>query len=469
MVVNLVFGRKIYNYIELVDKDDCVYLEGHTDRNDRTNKATQIKKQRYRQTFYTVNDLIAELSPYFGDVEVLISGDGKVSSLFNLYTDKDYLYMESTATVKGASNMNIKYGKSKRIVASESDGNYDKSFKAKGTTYYIEMLSGAGNYVAKWWDSSDNGLGYNNKGWVAIEGKNYRALNNISDVSSDIIIDLLSVISDYDRKPSKPIQDRIKREVAKLLDFDAINSSCGKKSVKASTYKSIEITFISPNLETGRLVVDKAREIGGFGSTWNEHSWVYIDVPSTQSVDNVDDLIEYAQSVGVYLNRPSAKLLDAWADSKAQTVLRGCTEKSVKASAIMSAADISNLTIYVPSYCYVDVMVDSYEQGEGEQVNSWTFQVDDAYSSGQALINSIADASGIFSDNIDDYVVLDSSLQTDVTVNAYNEIPTEEELEAWKRGELELYVAHLWVRLQVGSATHDITDEEAEAFGLSIY
>jgi len=564
--------------------------------------------------------------------------------------------------------MNIKYGKSKRIMASESDGNYDKSFKAKGTTYYIEMLSGAGNYVAKWWDSSDNGLGYNNKGWVAIEGKNYRALNNISDVSSDNIIDLLSVVSDYDRKPGKPIQDRIKREVAKLLDFDAINSACGKKSVKASydpdtavgifyesldilnrffkgtcvfkatvgsynmpkctsyyendgvdflrdlsslikdnssqaimewieqyesnplylavingtedeyiqehisgedmnnidptvdlgfvdewydmfdhdcyllgveiadqicgylsyfsdivadadgsydyeddfyevrlnyygdnvtsstkpkssrrgvnastkrsrsakavkasTYNSIELTFISPNLETGRLVVDKAREIGGFGSTWNEHSWVYIDVPSDQSVDNVDDLIQYAQSVGVYLNRPSAKLLDAWADSKAQTVLRGCTEKSVKASAIMSAADISNLTIYVPSYCYVDVMVDSYEQGEGEQVNSWTFQVADGFRTAQDLIDDIAESSGIFSNDINDYVVLDSSLQTDATVNVDNMIPTDAEIEAWKRGELELYVAHLWVNLQVGSATHDITDEEAEAFGLSIY
>lgn len=123
------------------------------------------------------------------------------------------------------------------------------------------------------------------------------------------------------------------KEADKFLDtLDNVDGACGKKSVKASTYNSIELTFISPDLETGSSVVDKAREIGGFGSTWNEHSWVYIDVPSAQSVDNVDDLIEYAQSVGVYLNRPSAKLLDAWADSKTQTVLRGCTEKPVKAS-----------------------------------------------------------------------------------------------------------------------------------------
>lgn len=267
--------------------------------------------------------------------------------------------------------MKITVGKSKRIMASESDGNYDKSFKAKGTTYYIELLSDGGNYVAKWWDSSDNGLGYNNKGWVAIEGKNYRALNNIEDVNSDNVVDLLSVISDYDRKPGKPIQDRIKREVANLIDFDSINSSCGKKSVKAS--------------------------------------------------------------------------------------------------AVMGAMDTENLTIYVPSYCYVDVMVDSYEQGEGEQVNSWTFQVADGFRTAQELIDDIAESSGIFSNDINDYVVLDSSLQTDATVNAENDIPTEEELEAWKRGELELYVAHLWVGLQVGSKTHDMTEDEAEAFGLSVY
>lgn len=146
-----------------------------------------------------------------------------------------------------------------------------------------------------------------------------------------------------------------------------------------------------------------------------------------------------------------------------------CGKKSVKASAVMGAMDTENLTIYVPSYCYVDVMVYSYEQGEGEQVNSWTFQVADGFRTAQELIDDIAKSSGIFSNDINDYVVLDSSLQTNATVNAENDIPTEEELEAWKRGELELYVAHLWVRLQVGSKTHDMTEDEAEAFGLSVY
>ena len=123
----------------------------------------------------------------------------------------------------------------KTIKASEQDGSYDKSFKAKGTTYYIEMLHDGGNYVAKWWDSSDNGLGYNNKGWVAIEGKNFRKLNNVGKVTPENIIGLLGIISQYDRKPGKPIQDRLKKEVAKLIDFNEINAACGgKKKVNAS-------------------------------------------------------------------------------------------------------------------------------------------------------------------------------------------------------------------------------------------
>ena len=124
----------------------------------------------------------------------------------------------------------------KSVKASAQDENFDKSFKLKGTTYYIELLSDGGNYIAKWWDSSDNGLGYNNKGWVTIEGKNYRRLNDIEEVTADNIMDLLGIISDYDRKPGKPVQDRIKREVAKLVDFDEINAACNKKkSVKSST------------------------------------------------------------------------------------------------------------------------------------------------------------------------------------------------------------------------------------------
>lgn len=122
-------------------------------------------------------------------------------------------------------------GAKKSVKAAEQDGNCDKSFKMQGTTYCIEMINDGGSYVAKWWDSSDNGLGYNNKGWVALNNDFGR---NTGKFSSENIESLLSVISEYDRKPGKPVQDRIKREIAKLINFDTINSSCGRKSIKSS-------------------------------------------------------------------------------------------------------------------------------------------------------------------------------------------------------------------------------------------
>lgn len=132
------------------------------------------------------------------------------------------------------------------IKASQSDGVFDKSFKLRGATYYIEMLDDGGNYLAKWWDSTDNGLGYNNKGWVAIEDKNYRILNKIGDVTPENVINLLGVISEYDRQPSKTVQNRLKQEVAKLLNYDTINSSvniCSANENEASENYLVEAFY----------------------------------------------------------------------------------------------------------------------------------------------------------------------------------------------------------------------------------
>lgn len=124
-----------------------------------------------------------------------------------------------------------------KITASEADNRYDKSFKMKGVTYFIEMLPDAGNHVAKWWDTSDNSLRYNNKGWVSL--RNEFGMNR-GKFSPENIESLLIVSSEYNRTPGKPVQDRIKKEVAKMIDFTAINSASGKKSytVKASSVKS---------------------------------------------------------------------------------------------------------------------------------------------------------------------------------------------------------------------------------------
>lgn len=144
-------------------------------------------------------------------------------------------------------------------------------------------------------------------------------------------------------------------------------------------------------------------------------------------------------------------------------------KNNVGRRAIKAATDNSQPYIYVQGPCYVDVAVDDYEKGELNHVNSWEFDIADGFKTAQELVDDIAESSYIFSNDINDYVVLDSSLQTDALVNAENELPSDDEVERWKRGELELYIAHLWVKLKVGVATHDMTDDEAEKFGLSVY
>lgn len=145
MVVNLVFGNRTYKYIELVYGDGVIYLEGHRSPNESTNKTTQMRKQRYSQTFYTVNDLYAELLSEYGDTELLISCDGKVSSLFNLYTDRDYLYIESTSSGKSIKSNKklVKCSVGEDYVSSNPD--IIEVLEANGFEY-------ANDATTPWWD-----------------------------------------------------------------------------------------------------------------------------------------------------------------------------------------------------------------------------------------------------------------------------------------------------------------------------
>lgn len=144
-----------------------------------------------------------------------------------------------------------------------------------------------------------------------------------------------------------------------------------------------------------------------------------------------------------------------------------CGKKSVNASAVMGADDISGVKILVRSEAYVDITEDNYEHGASTSIsNQWDFDVRGEYDSMQALIDDIHSVSyQVFSDNIDDYSFGDGALRTSAMVNAENDVPTDEEYEAFKRGEITLYIADMWLPLEVGSV-HDMTDDEAESFGI---
>lgn len=123
-------------------------------------------------------------------------------------------------------------------------------------------------------------------------------------------------------------------------------------------------------------------------------------------------------------------------------------------------------------YATVEVSEDSYNEGELDYVNSWTIDslVGKTFNNVDELIKAINNAEWVFSDNKSDYVYIDSRIDTDATVNVDNEEPSEYEYEAWKRGELMLYNAHLMVGVTMvpTGLEHDMTEEEAESFGLDI-
>ena len=121
-----------------------------------------------------------------------------------------------------------------KIYSNWADGAYDASFKRNGVTYYIQMEQGdSGNVVATWWDTSDNGLGYNNRGFIMLD---LPFGMHKSDITPDNVIQYLGVNSSFDRRPNKPIADMLKKKAASL--YVGVNSSkrSSGKYVKADEY-----------------------------------------------------------------------------------------------------------------------------------------------------------------------------------------------------------------------------------------
>ena len=103
--------------------------------------------------------------------------------------------------------------------------NATKSFIRNGITYTITMLEKVKSirdfdgYVARWKDSSDNGFGYNNKGFIGVS----HSFNHHDDKP---IRDHMYVNSSYDRIPRKPIKDLLINTVLSMVGLtgDEIDS-----------------------------------------------------------------------------------------------------------------------------------------------------------------------------------------------------------------------------------------------------
>lgn len=108
----------------------------------------------------------------------------------------------------------------------------DVTFKRGGITYFIEFLDPYGsNILAKWWDNSDNGVGYNNQGFVFVDNPYNRMTGYFSPENID---EYIKVDSGYGRKPSMSIQRILIDKVKRQLDYDALNDV--KSTYKEESY-----------------------------------------------------------------------------------------------------------------------------------------------------------------------------------------------------------------------------------------
>ena len=178
-------------------------------------------------------------------------------------------------------------------------------------------------------------------------------------------------------------------------------------------------------------------------------------------------ILKSGSSKGINLDAGAINLLIDYYTNVYEPVEESVRAVKANINSIKAATE-NGAKILVRSNAFVDIMEDDYEQGAtGSYINQWDFDVRGEYDSAQALVDAIEKNSYVFSNNLQDYYVLDGALHTSATVDNDNEIPSDSQIEAWRRGEETLYKAGMYLSLEIG-AVHDMTDDEAESFGFSL-
>lgn len=121
-------------------------------------------------------------------------------------------------------------------------------------------------------------------------------------------------------------------------------------------------------------------------------------------------------------------------------------------------------------YAEVEVYEDNYENGEGEYVNGWNLSIKGkTFKSLSEIVDAVSNEEYIFSDDKKNWIYMDGRLLTDALVDVNNEEPDEADIQMWRNGDLELFVARLDIAVEVYDEAHDLTEEEAEEEGFEIY
>lgn len=126
------------------------------------------------------------------------------------------------------------------------------------------------------------------------------------------------------------------------------------------------------------------------------------------------------------------------------------------------------MKILVTKKGVVECCEDSYEEGEGEYVNEWDFDVRGEYDSAEDLIKAIVKATYLFDFKVDEFVFMAGAIQTSDLVDEESIKADKHDIELWKKGEKTLYSANMYLSLECVSDKHEMTEDEAEEFGFSM-
>lgn len=183
----------------------------------------------------------------------------------------------------------------------------DVTFKRGGITYFIEFLDPYGsNMLAKWWDNSDNGVGYNNQGYVFVDNPFNRMTGYFSPENID---EYIKVDSDYGRKPNASIRKILIDKVKRQLDYDALND------VK-STYRGE-----SHNRKISRQRITESRH--GLPTQEEYDYWFNVGLNAFERGDKAipahskeirDYMKENPSTIGSKESKKTDKIIKAWID-----------------------------------------------------------------------------------------------------------------------------------------------------------
>lgn len=116
----------------------------------------------------------------------------------------------------------------------------------------------------------------------------------------------------------------------------------------------------------------------------------------------------------------------------------------------------------------VDVYEESYEQGELDYNYSYSMSLEGTYHSLDNLLNKLKTYG--FSNKVQNYCLsIDrGELWTVSLQNEDGEEPSDIEMQLFKEEKINLYAAHLSIRISMVSE-HSITETEAKELGLTVY